>query len=66
MLSWKVLKVGGYLIFDDYGWNLLKDKPNYVRPKLSIDCFLNLFRDDIQIIHKGYKVFLKKQKNINF
>lgn len=66
MLSWKVLKVGGYLIFDDYGWNLLKDKPDYVRPKMSIDCFLNLFRDDIQIIHKGYKVFLKKTKEYKF
>ena len=27
MLSWKVLKVNGFLVFDDYGWNLLKDKP---------------------------------------
>lgn len=66
MLSWKVLKVGGYLVFDDYGWNLLKDKPDYVRPKMSIDCFLNLFRDDIKIIHKGYKVFLKKIKEYEF
>lgn len=66
MLSWKVLKVGGYLVFDDYGWNLLRDKPDYVRPKMSIDCFLNLFRDDIKIIHKGYKVFLRKIKEYQF
>ena len=66
MLSWKVLKLNGYLVFDDYGWNLLRDKPDYVRPKMSIDCFLNLFRDDIKIIHKGYKVFLKKIKEYEF
>jgi len=66
MLSWKVLKVNGYLVFDDYGWNLLRDKPDYVRPKMSIDCFLNLFRDDIKIIHKGYKVFLLKIKEYEF
>lgn len=66
MLSWKVLKLNGFLVFDDYGWNLLRDKPDYVRPKMSIDCFLNLFRDDIKIIHKGYKVFLKKIKEYEF
>jgi predicted O-methyltransferase YrrM len=66
MLSWKVLKLNGFLVFDDYGWNLLRDKPDYVRPKMSIDCFLNLFRDDIKIIHKGYKVFLRKIKEYKF
>jgi len=32
---------------------------------MSIDCFLNLFRDDIKIIHKGYKVFLIIYKYIS-
>ena len=60
MLAWKLLKVGGYLIFDDYSWNLLIDQPDYVRPKLAVDDFLNLFRDNINIIHMGYKVYLIK------
>ena len=40
MLSWKVLKVGGYLIFDDYGWNLLKIKNQIM---LDQNCQLIVF-----------------------
>ena len=60
LLIWQTLKVGGYLIFDDYSWNLLKDQPDYVRPKMAIDFFIDLFKDNIKIIHKGYKLYLIK------
>lgn len=57
-LSWGVLKKGGVLIFDDYGWTIeprLED-----RPKLAIDAFLTLFNKEIQRLEIGYQVIVAK------
>ena len=39
ILSFKSLKVDGYIVFDDYGWK--KTKHDYERPKIAVDAFLN-------------------------
>ena len=47
-------------MFDDYNWK--KTKHDYERPKLAIDSFIKLFRDNIKIISKGYKMYIQKVK----
>ena len=62
--SFKSLKLNGYIVFDDYGWK--KTKHDYERPKLAIDSFIQLFRDNIKIISKGYKMYIQKTKEYEF
>jgi len=61
MLSWKVLKLNGILIFDDYLWNKMPN--DYECPKLAIDNFVKMYRDNIKILKVGYQVIIKKIKN---
>lgn len=42
VLSWKLLKVGGVLVFDDYSWSVPSTKP-FRNPKLAIDSFWEIF-----------------------
>lgn len=57
VLSWELLKTGGIMIFDDYKFKKL---PPEVRPRIAIDSFVNAFNSDVEIIHRGYQVILKK------
>jgi hypothetical protein len=59
VLGWRLVKVKGVIIFDDYNWPEVKDNPTQ-HPKLAIDAFLTIFRDKIQIIFKGYQVIIQK------
>jgi len=63
VLSFKVLKVGGYIVFDDYEWDKMPE--NYERPKIAIIAFNHMFRDNIKITHKGYKMIVQKTKEYN-
>jgi SAM-dependent methyltransferase len=63
ILSFKVLKVGGYIVFDDYEWDKMPE--NYERPKIAIIAFNHMFRDNIKITHKGYKMIVQKTKEYN-
>lgn len=60
MLSWKLLKKGGVMTFDDYTWGqapMLWD-----RPKLAIDAFLSVFQGKYQLLHKNLQVTIQKIK----
>jgi predicted O-methyltransferase YrrM len=58
---WEVLNLGGILIFDDYLWKEKED-----RPKAGIDKFIFEKWDEIEVINKGYCVFVVKgEKNVN-
>lgn len=56
-LSWPLLKRGGLLILDDYGggatWELGVTK--------AVDAFLDCMRDQLEVLHKGFQVFLAKK-----
>jgi predicted O-methyltransferase YrrM len=58
ILSWHCLKVGGYLCFDDYMW--APDFPPRQRPQMSIDAFLQIFKDMYEPISIDYQVFIRK------
>ena len=59
--------IGGLVIFDDYEWTgrgqdegLL---PVELRPHLSIDAFVTAYRHELELVHKGYQVILRKRTN---
>lgn len=56
--SWRLVKPGGLIIFDDYRWGL--HKPPSERPKLGIDQFLDEFQAQVDVIYKGYQVIVRK------
>lgn len=48
--GYQMLKNGGFLIADDYLWNL--DRYNlHETPKLAIDSFVNVFKDECKLLY---------------
>ncbi len=58
VLSYRLLKIDGIMIFDDYKWDHFEEKLKV--PKVGIDNFLETYEDRFVVIFKGYQVFLKK------
>jgi predicted O-methyltransferase YrrM len=58
VLSFRLLKPGGIMIFDDYKWEVYAGTLN--NPQPGIDAFLNNYCDEYSIIFKDYQVALKK------
>lgn len=56
--SFRLVKKGGYIVFDDYLWG--EPKRPETSPKDAIDKFLKDHASEIQIIHKAWCVVLKK------
>jgi glycosyltransferase involved in cell wall biosynthesis len=58
VLSWPLVADGGIVIFDDYEWNWW---PNDVRgPKLGVDSFLALRRDQYRELLRSQQVIIEK------
>lgn len=53
--AFNCLRVGGLLIFDDYGWG---------NTKVGIDAFLTCFADRFQLVYKDWQVMVMKTKNL--
>ena len=62
-LSWDLLKLGGVLIIDDYGWT---EPPLLDRPELAVDSFLQIFEPYIEVRHKGIQVIVRKTSQFPF
>ncbi len=62
--SWDLLKNGGVMILDDYGWGLFPDAP-LKTPKPAIDAFLSLAVGQYDVLYKGYQVILRKTEAEN-
>ncbi|MGI0489419.1 glycosyltransferase [Pantanalinema rosaneae CENA516] len=59
LLTWGLVKVGGMIVFDDYGFNFpqgIAENP----PRVAIDAFMKVFSSKIKLIHQGYQVILEK------
>ena len=59
VLSFRLLKRGGILAFDDYTW-MLPDTPND-RPGIAIEAFMSTHRETTELIHIGWQLFLLKK-----
>ena len=70
VLSWDLLKNDGIMIMDDYmmeyaEYDTLRHRLDELfRPKIAIDVFLYVRRDDIEVLHKGYQVIIKKKPSM--
>jgi predicted O-methyltransferase YrrM len=58
-MAWPMLKSGGIMVFDDYLWGDMS-KPNHV-PKPAIDAFVNIFIEELNIVHLGYQLIVRKK-----
>ena len=60
VLSFRLLKVGGVIVFDDYLWQVGK-KDLISIPKLAIDSFVNIYSAKINIFNAPlYQLYIKK------
>ena len=57
VLSWRSLKPGGVIIFDDY----LLQREGRQQVKAAVDAFLRIFADELDIIAHSYQVALRKK-----
>lgn len=57
--SFYCLKKNGIMAFDDYEWSPYNDEN--LHPKKGVNIFLDLFKDEIQLIHKEYQVIIIKK-----
>jgi hypothetical protein len=64
ILAWRLLKVGGVLIWDDY--ELISAMPGYFiedqNPKPAIDLFLSWRKHELEVLHSDYQVIVRKLK----
>lgn len=60
VLSWKLLKVGGVLVFDDYGWGPSGTPDD--QPKTGVDAFLKGYQKHYFMMGMGWQVYLQKIK----
>ncbi len=61
-LAWQLLKMGGILVFNDYGWT----NPAYpeIKPKLGIDRFLESIKGEWELVHQvpqAFQLIIRKQ-----
>jgi predicted O-methyltransferase YrrM len=57
IMSFRLLKVGGLMIFDDY---LGGERGGPKAPKKGVDTFLDFYSDRIKVIYNDYQVVIEK------
>lgn len=60
ILTFRLMSLGGVMIFDDYLWKNPKEWPCKGLPKQAIDIFLNIYSDHLKVLYKGYQVIVKR------
>lgn len=62
VLSWRLLKPGGLLIFDNYEHiRTSKEAEGYEAPKVAIDAFYTCFDHQCEVLHNDWQVVLRKR-----
>ena len=57
-LSWRLLKSGGIMAFDDYQWG--QHLHAFKSPKLGIDLFLERHAGEYELLESGLQVWIRK------
>ena len=60
VLSFRLVKAGGIIAFDDYKW----DDPGYNqfgRPREAVDAFLAIYGGHVEVLHRDYQVWVRKR-----
>ncbi len=69
LLSWGLLRTGGIIVFDDYGWTGTyytgpdSHLPAELLPGMAIYAFMQTHRSYIEVVEYGYQVILRKRNN---
>ena len=58
-MAWPLLKKQGIMVFDDYMWGEPRDILH--RPKPAIDAFVNIFAEEVDMVHMGYQLIVRKK-----
>ena len=58
-MAWPLLAKGGIMVFDDYMWGEPRDILH--RPKPAIDAFVNIFAEEVDMVHMGYQLIVRKK-----
>jgi len=58
ILSWPLLRPGGLMGFDDYGWRPWVKLQR--SPALAVDAFMAVMAGQFEVVHRGYQVWLRK------
>jgi len=58
VLSFRLIKKGGIIIFDDYLWG--EGKATIDKPKIAVDSFLSVYSNRCKVLYKGYQVIIEK------
>lgn len=70
VLSWRLLKKEGLMIFDDYqrigakiqyDFSLPQQHDKLVSPKPAVDAFVQCFEDRCEVVHNGYQLIIRKK-----
>ena len=59
VLSWPMLKYGGFMMIDDYGWGVHTDNEK-VKPKIGVDAFLNAYEGHYELLQLNWQVYVRK------
>jgi len=59
LLSWRLLRKNGIMIFDDYDWHMYDDP--LLCPNIAIDVFLKIFESQYKLIHQEHQVIVQKK-----
>jgi len=58
-MAWPLLEKNGIMVFDDYMWGEPRDILH--RPKPAIDAFVNIFAEEVDMVHMGYQLIVRKK-----
>lgn len=61
VLAFERLKVGGLMVFDDYQW--FTDWAPEIRPGPAIDAFVTQYRHELEIVHRGYQMIVRRREH---
>ena len=64
ILSFRLLKVGGIMMFDDYKWLDPRFPRDIDGPQVAIDSFVYIYKDYVDVLYKDYILILQKKKDL--
>jgi predicted O-methyltransferase YrrM len=59
VLSFRLLKVGGLIIFDDYAWNG-GGPAEFDNPRRGVDAFYHAYRSQLGLVHISYQAIYER------
>jgi len=58
LLGWRLLKVDGIMVFDDYAWG--HQIAECLRPKVAIDAFVRAYEPRLRVVAHDYQYVVRK------